>query len=207
MTLITGQSRPFALCITLLLSVTLSALIASCGGGGGGSSSDSDSPNDPGDVSLNVETSQMDTGDNTRVTAEIQNINASGVILKFHYPTALKYVSGSAVLFSGQDEEVQIQPVDEAVLKKQRYLVFFLYPSSAINDSYVSISFDLKAIKSNPDAYVEVDLDNNDPAIRDSQEFNPENPRFSALEKWDVEIVGESTDPTPTPAPTRTPRS
>lgn len=199
--------RRLAQCAALLLGASLSALIASCGGGGGSSSSSSDSPNDPGDVSLNVEMSQMDSGDKTRVSTEIQNINPSGVILKFHYPAALKFVVGSAVLFPGQDEEVQIQPFEEAVLNKQRYLVFFLYPSSAINDSYVSISFDLKAIKSNPDAYVEVDLDNNDPSIRDSQEFNSSNPRFSALEKWDIEIIGESTDPTPTPAPTRTPRS
>ena len=114
-------------------------------------------------------------------------------------------MNSSARLFVGQDEETGFPPYDEATLDGQRYLVFFLYPSAAIDDSYISLQFDLKAVRSNPDAYIEVDLDNNDLQIPDSREFVPSDPRFSALEKWDVEIEGQSTDATPTPAATATP--
>ena len=190
----------------VVVVAALSALIASCGGGGGGSSSDSSSPNDAGSVSLNVEKGEMDSGDKNRVRVEIDNLNPNGVLLKFHYPAALRYVANSATLFPGLEEETRISPYDEATLKGERYLVFFLYPSAALNDTYIALEFDLKAIKSNSDAYVEVDLDNNDRGVPDSNEFRAATPRFSALERWDVEIVGESTDPTPTPAPTRTPR-
>jgi len=201
------RARNIAQASALLVGAALSALIASCGGGGGGGGSSDSSPNNAGSVSLNVEKSQMDSGDKNRVTIEINDLNARGVLLKVHYPVALRYVENSARLFPDTEEETRLSPADESTLKGERYLVFFLYPSAALDDSYISLEFDLKAIKSNPDAFVEVDLDNNDPAVPDSSEFRPATPRFSALERWDVEIVGESTDPTPTPAPTRTPRN
>ncbi len=201
------RARNIAKASALIVGAALSALVASCGGGGGGDGGSSSSPNNAGSVSLNVEKGQMDTGDKNRVTIEINDLNARGVLLKVHYPAALRYVDNSARLFPDREEETRISPFDEAILKGDRYLVFYLYPSSAINDNYISLEFDLKAIKSNPDAYVEVDLDNNDPAVPDSGEFRAASPRFSALERWDVEIIGESTDPTPTPAPTRTPRN
>ncbi len=136
---------------------------------------------------------------------QINDLNPSGAILKFHYPAALRYVANSARLFPDRNEETRITPFIEATDDGQRYLVFFLYPSAAIDDTYISLEFDLKAVRSNPDAYIEVDLDNNDLQIPDSREFSASDPRFSALEKWDVVVEGQSTDPTPTPAPTRTP--
>lgn len=188
---------------SLLLGLSLSAATVSCGGGGGGSGSSS--PNYPGDLSFRVERSQIDPGDKNRVYVEIDNLNSSGAILKFRYPNALRYVPNSAWFFRGMDEAVHVAPYDETSLDGDRYLVFFLYPSSAINDSFITLEFDLKAVKSNSDAFIEVDLDNNDQGVPDSIEFRPSDPRFSALEKWDVEIEGQSTDVTPTPATTGTP--
>ena len=186
-----------------IAALSAAVLLGSCGGGGGGGSSSS--PNYAGSLSFSVEKSSLDPGDKTRVSIEVDDLNAAGAILKVHYPTALRYVNSSARLFVGQDEETGFPPYDEATLDGQRYLVFFLYPSAAIDDSYISLQFDLKAVRSNPDAYIEVDLDNNDLQIPDSREFSPSDPRFSALEKWDVEIKGQSTDATPTPAATGTP--
>ena len=174
----------------------------SCGGGGGGGGS---SPNYAGSLSFNVERSVIDPGDKNRVTVEISDLNPSGAILKFRYPTALRYVANSASLFPGSDSEVGIAPFDETTLDGSRYLIFFLYPSSAIGDTYISLEFDLKAVKSNPEAFVEVDLDNNDNTVPDSLEFRPSDPRFSAVERWDVVIEGQSTDGTPTPITTGTP--
>ncbi len=192
----------------LALAPALAALMAavcvgSCGGGGGSGSSSS--PNYAGSLSFSVERDHIDPGDKTRVYAEINDLNPSGAILKFHYPTALRYVPSSATLFPDRDEETRVTPFIEATADGQRYLVFFLYSSAAINDSYISLQFDLKAVRSNPDAYVEVDLDNNDSQVADSSEFRIADPRFSALERWDVVVKGQSTDPTPTPAPTGTP--
>lgn len=190
-------------------ALSTAMLLGSCGGigggGGGGGSDSGSSPNYAGSLSFSVEKSKIDPGDKDRVFIEIHDLNPAGAILKFHYPSALRYVSNSARLFPDRDEETGFPPYDEATLDGQRYLVFFLYPSAAIDDTYISLEFDLKAVRSNPDAYIEVDLDNNDLQIPDSREFSASDPRFSALEKWDVVVEGQSTDPTPTPAPTRTP--
>ncbi len=188
-----------------LATLMAAVCVGSCGGGGGGGGGSSSSPNYAGNLSFSVERDRIDPGDKTRVYAEINDLNPSGAILKFHYPTALRYVPGSATLFPDRDEETRVTPFIEATADGQRYLVFFLYPSAAIDDSYISLYFDLKAVRSNPDAYVEVDLDNNDSQVPDSSEFRIADPRFSALERWDVVVEGQSTDPTPTPAPTGTP--
>lgn len=188
-----------------LAALMVALSLGSCGGGGGGGGGDSSSPNYSGTLSFSVERDRIDPGDKNRVYAEISDLNPSGAILKFHYPTALRYVANSARLFPDRDEETSITPFIEATDDGQRYLVFFLYPSAALDNSYISLEFDLKAVRSNPDAYIEVDLDNNDSQTLDSNEFRVSDPRFSALERWDVVIEGQSTDPTPTPAASPTP--
>lgn len=197
---------------TLVAATTaLSAAIASCGGigggGGGGGGDGGGTANYAGSLSLSVERDRIDSGDKTRVLIEINDLNLDGAILKFHYPNSLRYVGNSAVLFPEKEEQSEISPYDEVSIDGERYLVFFLYPSSALNDAYISLEFDLKATKSDSEAYVEVDLDNNDLNILDSLEFKASSPRFSALERWDIVIEAESTDPTPTPGPTKTPRN
>lgn len=192
---------------TLVAATTaLSAAIASCGVGGGGGGGGG-TANYAGSLSLSVERDRIDSGDKTRVRIEINDLNLDGAILKFHYPNSLRYVGNSAVLFPEKEEQSEISPYDEVSIDGERYLVFFLYPSSALNDAYISLEFDLKATKSDSEAYVEVDLDNNDLNILDSLEFKASSPRFSALERWDIVIEAESTDPTPTPGPTKTPRN
>ncbi len=195
--------------IAILVAATtaLSAAIASCGGiGGGGGGDGGGTANYAGSLSLSVERDRIDSGDKNRVRIEINDLNPDGAILKFHYPNSLRYVGNSAILFPDREERSDISPYDEVSINGERYLVFFLYPSSALNDVYISLEFDLKATKSDSEAYVEVDLDNNDLNILDRLEFKASSPRFSALERWDIVIEGESTDPTPTPGPTKTPR-
>lgn len=196
--------------IATLVAATsaLSAAIASCGGiGGGGGGDGGGTANYPGSLTLSVERDRIDSGDMDRVQIEINDLNPDGAILKFHYPNSLRYVGNSAILFPNREEQSDISPYDEVSIDGERYLVFFLYPSSALNDVFISLEFDLKATKSDSEAYVEVDLDNNDLNIVDRLEFKASSPRFSALERWDIVIEGESTDPTPTPGPTKTPRN
>ena len=193
--------------ILLAAPTALSAAIASCGGiGGGGGGDGGGTANYPGSLSLSVERDRIDSGDMNRVQIEINDLNPDGAILKFHYPNSLRYVENSAILFPDREEQSDISPYDEVSIDGERYLVFFLYPSSALNDVFISLEFDLKATKSDSEAYVEVDLDNNDLNIVDRLEFKASSPRFSALERWDIVIEAESTDPTPTPGPTKTPR-
>ena len=193
--------------ILLAAPTALSAAIASCGGiGGGGGGDGGGTANYPGSLSLSVERDRIDSGDMNRVQIEINDLNPDGAILKFHYPNSLRYVENSAILFPDREEQSDISPYDEVSIDGERYLVFFLYSSSALNDAFISLEFDLKATKSNSEAYVEVDLDNNDLNILDSLEFKASSPRFTALERWDIVIEAESTDPTPTPGPTKTPR-
>ena len=201
-------SKMLRIAILLAAPTALSAAIASCGGiGGGGGGDGGGTANYPGSLSLSVERDRIDSGDMNRVQIEINDLNPDGAILKFHYPNSLRYVENSAILFPDREEQSDISPYDEVSIDGERYLVFFLYSSSALNDAFISLEFDLKATKSNSEAYVEVDLDNNDLNILDSLEFKASSPRFSALERWDIVIEGESTDPTPTPGPTKTPRN
>ena len=196
--------------IAILVAATtaLSAAIASCGGvGGGGGGDGGGTANYAGSLSLSVERDRIDSGDKNRVRIEINDLNPDGAILKFHYPNSLRYAGNSAILFPDREEQSDISPYDEVSIDGERYLVFFLYSSSALNDAFISLEFDLKATKSNSEAYVEVDLDNNDLNILDSLEFKASSPRFTALERWDIVIEAESTDPTPTPGPTKTPRN
>ena len=201
-------SKMLRIAILLAAPTALSAAIASCGGiGGGGGGDGGGTANYPGSLSLSVERDRIDSGDMNRVQIEINDLNPDGAILKFHYPNSLRYVENSAILFPDREEQSDISPYDEVSIDGERYLVFFLYPSSALNDVFISLEFDLKATKSDSEAYVEVDLDNNDLNIVDRLEFKASSPRFSALERWDIVIEGESTDPTPTPGPTKTPRN
>ena len=200
-------SKMLRIAILLAAPTALSAAIASCGGiGGGGGGDGGGTANYPGSLSLSVERDRIDSGDMNRVQIEINDLNPDGAILKFHYPNSLRYVENSAILFPDREEQSDISPYDEVSIDGERYLVFFLYSSSALNDAFISLEFDLKATKSNSEAYVEVDLDNNDLNILDSLEFKASSPRFTALERWDIVIEAESTDPTPTPGPTKTPR-
>jgi hypothetical protein len=181
-------------------------MFAACGGGGGGGSSDT---NNPGEVTLQVEKSYMDSGDLTGVRAEVFDINPNGVILKIRYPKSLRYVKDSAVFYKGEDEERPVAPNTEATDDENRYLVFFFSRRSANGDSYISVDFDLKAVSTDLEAFVEVDLDNNDPTVLDRDEFKVSAPRFTALQTWEIDIEGEEDDsqtpggsatPTPTPA-------
>jgi hypothetical protein len=180
-----------------------------CGvGGGGGGGGGSDSTN-PGEVVLEVEKTYMDSGDLTNVRVEVYDINQNGVILKLRYPKVLRYVKDSAVFYKGESKERLVVPNTEAKDENDRYLVFFFSRRSANGDSYISVDFKLKALDSDLEAFVEVDLDNNDPTILDRNEFEISTPRFSAQQRWEVDISGDgdgkpsagSGTPTPTPTP------
>jgi hypothetical protein len=175
-------------------------LLISCGGGGGGGGSDS---NYEGDVTLDLERDDLDSGDLTRVTVEVNNLNKNGAILKVRSSKSLRYVKNSAVRMPDRDEETRITP-EQATTTDSRYAVFFLYPDDAIDGSFISVQFQMKATNGDKDAFIQVDLDNNDPTIADSAEFKATDPRFSPLVERGLYIAPDANEPTPTPVPSGT---
>jgi hypothetical protein len=190
----------------ILRALILATIITACGGGGGGGSSDS---NYAGNIVIDLERDHIDSGDINRVSLEVVDINPNGSLLKIRLSKSLLYVKGSAVLFPQREEERPTSPDDRVATDDERFLVFFLYPSDAIGGDFVSLSFNVKGITGDKSGFIEVDLDNNDPSIADSQEFDPSAPRFTAKERRSIYIDSDTTEPTPTPTPsgTQTPGS
>jgi hypothetical protein len=184
--------------LTLLLVTTLT----SCGSGGGGSGSDT---NFAGDLSLNLERDNLDSGDLTQVKIEVRDLNENGAILKLRSSTSLRYVRNTAVISPNRDEELHISPSTDQATDNERYLVFFLSPEDAIGGEFIQLELTMKATKGDDDAFIELDLDNNDPNIPDSKEFSVESPRFSAVAERGVYIARDASEPTPTPEPSGTP--
>jgi len=201
----------------ILAPVAIGLTIASCGGvgGGGGGGGGNAESNYPGYVEFHVERDSLDSGDLTDITATVMDVNRDGVFLKFHYPSSLAYRSGSAIMHSGdEDSWTTTSPFDAASDGADKYLVFRVSPPPEDQTNRVSIGFTLRAVSGDPSAYVEVELDNNDPSLPDNMEFNDSYPQFSSDDRWNISIAGTpAATPTPgatgsaTPAATATPKS
>lgn len=198
---------------TQLALVCLVGGIAACGvgggGGGGGGGGDTESANYAGEIDFQLEKDSLDSGDLTQVRVTVRNMNSDGVILKFHYPDALKYQRGTGVLYVGYDdysERVFAAGDGEVANGDGRYLAFFLFPRAMDNGNDQTVQFNMKAIAPNLNAYIEVDLDNNDPNVPDSLEFSAADPAFTNIDRWNIDIAGTPiATPTPGGAGTGTP--
>lgn len=188
---------PFATAI--LIAAATACGMGGGGGGGGGGGSDTANSNYEGYIDFQLEKDSLDSGDLTQVSLTVYDMNPNGVILKFHYPEALRLVRGSGVLYVGNDGySQQIFADAEETVDGSRYLAYFLFPKDIDNGSQQTVVFDLKAIAPDASAYLEVDLDNNDPNIPDSKEFSAEDPQFTSIDRFNIGIVGT---PLATPTP------
>ena len=192
-----------------LFITSLVTIVAACGGLGGGGGGGGSGANYEGDLYLELERDQIDSGDLDKVNIEVANLNPHGAILKVRMPLSLRYVQNSAVMFPGRDERRPISPDRSVADDNQRFLVFFLDPREAIDQEYVSLQFTVKALAGDEDGYVEIDLDNNDPSIPDSREFSLDDPNFTAKDRRSIYVQPESSiapkTPTPTASGTTTP--
>lgn len=184
-----------------LVILFLVTMLISCGGGGGGGGSDT---NFTGDLSLDLERDDLDSGDLTQVKIEVRDLNENGAILKIRTSTSLRYVRNTAVLFPHRDEELRVSPSTDQATDNERYLVFFLSPDDAIGGDYIQLELTMKATRGDEDAFIELDLDNNDANIPDSKEFSITSPRFSAVVERGLYIARDVSEPTPTPEPSGT---
>jgi hypothetical protein len=111
-----------------------------------------------------------------------------------------------------EDSWTTTTPFDAASIGADKYLVFRVSRPPEDQANRVSIGFTLRAVAGDPSAYVEVELDNNDPSLPDNLEFNDSYPQFSSDDRWNISIAGTpAATPTPgatgseTPAATATP--
>jgi hypothetical protein len=155
---------------------------------------------------LSLEKGSVDSGDLCRARVEIYDPNPNGVVLKIRFPTTVRYSRNSAVLFPNEYDERPISPSFEATYEGFRYLVFFLSNDEIRYGDFSSLELNLKASQADPDALISVDIDNNDPNIPDSQEFDDKRPQFSSVDESELEIRGEP-GATGTPSPTPTARA
>jgi len=183
--------------LVILFFVTM---LISCGGGGGGGSD----TNFTGDLSLHLERDNLDSGDLTQVKIEVRDLNENGAILKIRTSTSLRYVRNTAVLFPDRDEELRVSPSTDQATDNERYLVFFLSSDDALGGDFIQLELTMKATKGDDDAFIELDLDNNDANIPDSKEFSITSPRFSAVVERGLYIARVASEPTPTPEPSGT---
>jgi hypothetical protein len=185
------------------LALALTLLATACGGGGGGGGGGNDS-NYAGNIVIDLERDHIDSGDLTRVALEVVDINPKGAIMKIRLSKSLRFVANSAVMFPDRKEERPTAPDKRADTDNERFLVFFIDPRDALGGDFMSLAFNLKGTSGDKHGFIEVDLDNNDPNIPDSKEFDAAAPRFTAKERRSVHIEGDSIEPTPTATPVGT---
>jgi hypothetical protein len=183
----------------MVIVSSLVALLASCGGIGGGGGGGGGSENFEGDFYLDLERDHIDSGDLNKISVEVANLNPEGAILKLRVSRSLRYVPKSAVFFPNRDEQREVEPNELVPTDNERFIVFFLNPKDAIGGEYVSIELTLRAVAGDKEGFIELDLDNNDPAILDSREFSGDTPKFTAKERRSIYIEPDSTMATATP--------
>ena len=185
----------------------LSALLAStvlaysgCGGGGVGATND-DGEFSGGKVGgFEVRPTRIDSGDRMSIRAEINDVNQSGVIVKFRYPAGLTYIRSTARLESAGDT-VEIAPAVSATVGAVKYLVFDFAAESFGRDRRGRISLQLEGVSLVRTGTIAIDADYNDPNRRIGEEFTAESPRFDPARSQSIEVRDTSgATPTPTPA-------
>ena len=175
----------------LTLPLTLGFLTA-CGGGGGGGGDFAGAAT----VTLDVQPSQIDTGDRAQVSTQVGDVHSNGIALKFRYPPGLKYVHSSAFL-SVQDKDYDISPTvnvasneDDAI-----YLIFYmpqkLFTTSGeeYNGQPGTVTFQLVGRSEVDDGLDEVDAVVDDSATDNSVEFDLANPEFVAEDQASISVV------------------
>jgi hypothetical protein len=179
---------PASLLVTLLAGVQLSG----CGGGGG--SDDSDFVG-AATVRITARPSEIDTGDQTKISTEVGNVSPDGIALKFRFPSGLRYVPNSASL-EVNDDSTEFSPTvnQSASRNDDNYVVFFLTQSAFqqsgqdYNGESGTFTFKLEGVSEVQNGLVEVDPDVDDPDIDNSTEFSVDSPEFSAEDEATIQV-------------------
>ena len=172
--------------VQIIASIGLAALI-SCGGSGGGSNDE----RSPGSVGIDASPQTVDTGDRIAVTIFLENIHPDGVILKVRIPEQFGLAIGSTRLTIGEDKYNEVTPLESGKGRNSddsnlRYIVYSLPSTLFSSENRGSLIFLARADAAIKNGRIEIDLDTNDNAIPDRNEFSLTSPHFTALDSIEV---------------------
>lgn len=159
------------------------AFLLGCGGGG------SSAPIGPAEVRLELSPNKIDSGDVTTVTVSVSDVETQGVALKIRYPEALGLVRNSSKLFVN-GESRSFTPTENVVASGIRYLVYYIKPSTFAGERGGEVRIQLEGQSEVVAGLVEVDVDLDNPNIRNSQEFDVNNPQFTPVTDATIDVLG-----------------
>ena len=170
----------------LVLGLVLVAVV-SCGGSGGGS----DAEKSPGSVGLDASPRMVDTGDRLAVTVFLEDIHPDGVILKVRMPEQFQLVTGSTTITLGDDVYNSVTPMESGKGRNSedanlRYQVYSLPSSIFATQKRGTLVFLARAEAALKKGRIEVDIDTNDKALPDRQEFSLTEPYFTTMDSIEV---------------------
>lgn len=165
----------------------ISLVVSACGGGGGGGGGFVGAA----DLQLEVEPRVVDPGDRLFVRIRINEIHEDGIMLKLRFPSAIRYVRDSAMLYRdrGDDQGRAYPPTENETVESSIYLVFFVDHDDLEGDNRGELLLELEAREEVDDGQVEVDADVDNPRVDDDKEFDAENPAFAAEDRVYVDVI------------------
>lgn len=170
----------------LVIALALISIMG-CGGSGGGTVTEKS----PGSVGIDAAPRQVDTGDRIAVTVFLEDIHPDGIILKIRMPEQFQLATGSTQLTLGEDMYDNITPMESGKGRNSddanlRYLVYSLPSLLFANHHRGTFIFTIRADSALKKGRVEVDIDTNDKAIPDRQEFSLTTPHFTSMDSIEV---------------------
>jgi hypothetical protein len=171
----------------VLCLLTSSLLASSCGGGGGG-----ESDLGPAIPQIRASPLRLDSGNDTRVSVDLNSISSDDILVKFRFPRGLRYVRNSARIFAGKSSK-SIAPSVLALDFEQGGIMAFRVSRALRNEEqYARIEFRFRGVERVEKGTIEVDVDLNDPTLSDAIEFSFAQPRFTAESETQIEVLDDS---------------
>ena len=170
-----------------ILSIFLVSLVPlffiACGEGG----ENGDDFVGAGNVNITATPNKIDTGDRTRVSIKLSEINLNGISLKILFPSGLSYVPDSTNLIIDKNTS-KIEPNFNISGTGGHFIVYFL-AESLFKDKKGEIVLELEGISRFTKGRIDVDVDVDNPLIANADEFDANDPKFTAESSASIEVI------------------
>jgi hypothetical protein len=163
-----------------LAVVLLMILLVACGGGTHG---------DPGplDVHLLASKYRFDSGDRTEIQIYLSNPREEAFAIKVSIPTGLAYIVDSSYL-EVNDRTFDAGPTNNDVSGNVFFLVYYLELDDFRGAEEIKLGFELVGVSETDDGRLGVDVDLDDPDIKNSTEFDATAPRYTAMVEIGIDV-------------------